>query len=150
MRYKGVIGEIDEHIIGFTRQIFFPMARFAVFLTFFWFGLFKVLGTSPANPLVFSLLTKTLPFIAPETFLLYFGIFEMIIGLSFIIPHFERPAIVLLIIHMVTTAMPLFVLKTVTWQNTFVPTIEGQYIIKNILFIALSIGIASHLHPKRV
>ena len=149
MSFKNTLGEVDERIIGFTRQIFYPMARFAVFLPFFWFGILKVIGASPASPLVLALLAETLPFISPETFLICFGIFEMIIGLSFLIPHFERPAIALLIIHMVTTVMPLFILKAVTWQSTFVPTMEGQYIIKNILFIALAIGIAAHLHPRR-
>jgi len=28
-----------------------------------------------------------------------------------------------------------------------VPTLEGQYIIKNLALIAVAIGIASHLHP---
>jgi len=149
MRYRETLGKIDEKIIHYMRRVFFPFARFAIFIIFFWFGILKVLGASPASPLVLSLLAETLPFITPETFLIYFGIFEIIIGISFTIPRFERFAIMLLLIHMVTTGLPLFMLKTITWQNTFVPTMEGQYIIKNILFIALAVGIASHLHPKQ-
>ena len=148
MEYKKALGTVDEKTIHYMRRIFFPFARFAIFIIFFWFGILKVIGISPASPLVLSLLAETLSFITPEIFLIYFGIFEMIIGISFIIPRFERFAIALLAIHMITTSLPLFMLKTITWQSTFAPTMEGQYIIKNILFIALAIGIASHLHPK--
>ena len=48
---------------------------------------------------------------------------------------------------MTTTILPLFLLTTVTWSGFMVPTLEGQYIIKNILIIAAAIGIAANLHP---
>jgi hypothetical protein len=38
-------------------------------------------------------------------------------------------------------------LPAVTWQSFFVPTLEGQYIIKNLVIIALAIALASHLEP---
>src|SRR3989344_5087812 len=138
MRYRETLGKIDEKIIHYMRRVFFPFARFAIFIIFFWFGILKVLGASPASPLVLSLLAETLPFITPETFLIYFGIFEIIIGISFTIPRFERFAIMLLLIHMVPTGLPLFMLTTITWKNTFAPTMEGQYIIKNILLLNVS------------
>jgi uncharacterized membrane protein YkgB len=144
------LGKTDEKIIDLMRRIFFPFARFAIFLPFFWFGLLKVIEASPASPLVLALLGKTMPFISPDAFLVGFGIFEMIIGISLLIPHFERPAIALLLLHLFTTMMPLFILPSLTWQRAFVPTMEGQYIIKNILFIALAMGIAAHLRPRRI
>ena len=48
---------------------------------------------------------------------------------------------------MITTAGPLVLLPSETWQSFFVPTLEGQYIIKNLVIIAAAIGIAAHLHP---
>ena len=149
MNYKTALGNIDEAIINYMRGIFLPFARFAIFLIFFWFGMLKVIGASPASPMVVSLLKVTMPFISPDIFLVGFGIFEMLIGISFIVPHLERVAIALLLAHMVTTTMPLFMLESMAWQGTFVPTLEGQYIIKNILFIALAIGIATQLRPRQ-
>jgi len=130
-------------------KVFLPFARFSIFIIFFWFGLLKVIDASPASPMVLSLLDRTMPFMNSDAFLMYFGIFEMIIGITFLIPRFTRIAIALLVIHMTTTVMPLFLLKSLVWHSTFVPTLEGQYIIKNILFVALAIGIASHLHTRR-
>jgi uncharacterized membrane protein YkgB len=48
---------------------------------------------------------------------------------------------------MVTTFMPLFLIPQETWAGFFVPTLEGQYIIKNFVLIAAAIGIAANLHP---
>jgi len=48
---------------------------------------------------------------------------------------------------MVTTFMPLFLVTSATWSGMMVPTLECQYIIKNLLIIAAAVGIAAHLHP---
>ena len=71
----------------------------------------------------------------------------MIIGICFLVPNLERLAIFLLIPHMVMTSLPLFLLPSIAWQTFFVPTLEGQYIIKNLVIIALAIGIAAQLKP---
>ena len=126
-----------------------PMARFAIFVVYFWFGLLKVLALSPANPLVADLLDKTLPFISFNEFIILFGLFEMLIGLMFLAPGLERAAIALLMLHMVTTIMPLVLLPAITWSGFLVPTLEGQYIIKNLALIAIALGIGAQLTPFR-
>ena len=119
-------------------------SRFALFVVYFWFGLLKVLGLSPASPLVLSLLGKTMPFMEPHAFLILFGILEVIIGLLFLIPRTEKLALCLLTLHMIAVSLPLILLPQITWQKLFVPTLEGQYIIKNILIIAIAFTLAVH------
>ncbi len=148
MNYQ-FLSHTDHSLITFFRRYSAPLARAAIFVVFFWFGALKVIGASPANSLVINLLHKTLPFVTFETFIICFGIFEMIIGLLFLIPHAERIAILFLALHMVTTILPLIVLPAVTWNGLMIPTLEGQYIIKNLAIIALAFGIAAHLHPMR-
>jgi len=122
-------------------------SRFSLFVVFFWFGLLKVIGLSPANALVKGLysdtLSKTLTFLPFSQFIIVFGIFEMIIGLLFLIPRFKRLALILLGLHMITTFMPLFLLPKMTWQGFLVPTLEGQYILKNLVIISLALMINS-------
>lgn len=118
-------------------------SRFSLFVVYFWFGVLKVVGESPANPLVSDLLSKTMPFMGFETFILLLGIFEMAIGLSFLFPRILKFSLLALALHMVTTVMPLILLPVITWSGMFVPTLEGQYIIKNLLIIAAAINIAS-------
>jgi uncharacterized membrane protein YkgB len=142
-----MINIIDRHIINKCRRIFPFAARTSLFIIYFWFGLLKVLGTSPANPLVDSLLKSTMPFLTFQSFIFFFGILEMVIGICFLIPNFNRIAGLLFLGHMATTFMPLVMLPVLTWQSPFVPTLEGQYIIKNVALMATAVGLASIMKP---
>jgi len=143
------ITTIDEQIIATLKKISGPLARLSLFVIFFWFGILKVLGTSPANQMVESLQQKTLPFLSFSTFIILFGIYEMIIGLLFIIPRLERVAIAILIPHIIMTSLPLIFLPGMTWEGFLVPTMEGQYIIKNLVIVALALATGARLEPLK-
>ena len=149
MNIKENISTVDLTIINAFQKIATPIARFGLFLIYFWFGLLKVVGVSPASPLVRALFERTIHFMPFPTVLILFGLFEMLIGILFLIRGCERIVIPLLFFHMVTTFMPLFLVPNATWTGFLVPTLEGQYIIKNVALIAAAIGIASHVHPYR-
>ncbi|HEV7424145.1 MAG TPA: hypothetical protein VGO21_03060, partial [Candidatus Paceibacterota bacterium] len=144
-----LIRNIDIKLIHFFRRISLPIARFGLFVVFFWFGMLKVVGLSPASGLVQSLFERMIPFMNFSTFIILFGLLECLIGILFLFHGFERIVIPLLFLHMVTTFLPLFVLPHVTWSGFLVPTLEGQYIIKNLVVIGLAVGVASHLHPMK-
>ena len=138
---------IDVQVIHFFKKTAEFFARFGLFVIFFWFGLLKVLDLSPASPLVQELFQKTVPFMTFPIFFMFFGIFEMLIGILFFFRGAERVVIPLLFIHMITTFMPLFLLPDVVWSQFLVPTLEGQYIIKNLVIIAAAVSVAANLHP---
>ncbi len=138
---------IDIKIISFCRDAFIPAARIGLFVIFFWFGLLKVLGLSPASELVHKLFEQTISFMSFNTFIILFGYFEMLIGALFLVKGAERVVMPLLLMHMITTFMPLVILPQETWQKFLVPTLSGQYIIKNLALIAAAIGIAAQIHP---
>lgn len=138
----------DAKIIHFFRRISIPTARISLFIVFFWFGLLKAIGLSPAGSLVHGLFDSTLAGLLPfHAFYVGFALFECLIGILFIIKGAERIVIPLLFIHMITTFLPLIFLPSESWQAPFVPTLVGQYIIKNLVLVAAAIGIAAHLHP---
>lgn len=137
----------DAALIHALRKVSVPLARLAMFVIFFWFGFLKIIGTSPANPLVQNLLESTLPFMTFETFIVGFAVYEMIIGIAFLIPRCERLALALLIPHMIMTTGPLVLLPEIAWQGFMTPTLEGQYIIKNFALVALAIAVISHITP---
>lgn len=124
-----------------------PAARMALFVVFFWFGLLKVIGVSPADPIVEALLTATLPGVPFDPFRIVFGLYEMAIGAAFLMAGMERAAVILLLPHMAMTFLPLVFLADLTWQSVLVPTFAGQYIVKNLVIIALALSLAAHLHP---
>ena len=142
------VRNIDSIIINSFRRIEVPLARTAIFIVYFWFGLLKILGVSPAGPLVHELFQQTMPaFIPFPLFYTVFALYEVVIGVLFLIRGCERPAILLLAIHLVTTAMPLVLLPVTVWHAPFVPTLEGQYIIKNVLIAAAAVVIGANLVP---
>ena len=113
-------------------------ARLALFIVFFWFGILKVFGVSPATGLVKDLLQMTLPFIPAAGFVIFLGLWESLIGILFLFPKATKWAFWLMIVQMFTTFGPLVFLPSATWQRfLFVPTLEGQYIIKNVVLLAL-------------
>lgn len=141
------IHKTDAEVIRFFRKVSVPAARIGLFIIFFWFGILKVIDLSPASGLVQRLFETTIPWIPFSVFLIGFGLFEVLIGILFLIRGVERIVIPLLFIHMITTFMPLFLLPQETWSGFLTPTLEGQYIIKNVALIAAAFGIAAHLHP---
>ena len=124
------------------------LSRISIFVIYFWFGFLKLIDASPANPLVESLLNKTLPFINFSQFIIFLGVWEMVVGVFFLIPKLEKAAIIIFALHTITTLMPLFLLPTVAWKGLFVPTLEGQYMIKNLITIALAVNIISQAKPN--
>ena len=136
--------------VNFFKRINTPAARLAIFILFFWFGVLKVLDLSPATPLVQNLFEQTMPFMSFGLFLVLFGLFEMLIGTLFLIKGLEKWALSFLVIHLIMTASPLALLPDMTWSGFMVPTMEGQYIIKNILILALGISIAASLQPAKI
>lgn len=115
----------------------FRLSRISLFVIYFWFGSLKVLGLSPANPLVAELLNRTLPSLNFNQFIIWFGLFEMLIGVLFLFPRLIKIAAVVLIAHMLTTFLPLVFLPEMTWHGFLTPTLEGQYIIKNLVILSL-------------
>jgi uncharacterized membrane protein YkgB len=143
------ISRIDQKIINWARTSERTWFHVSIAIVFIWFGMLKVLGLSPASGLVHSLFDETITFMAFDTFYTLFAWLEVAIGVLFLIPRMERIVIPILLVHMVTTAGPLFFLPTETWSGFLVPTLVGQYIIKNIVIIAVAIGIAGSLKPIR-
>jgi uncharacterized membrane protein YkgB len=114
-------------------------SRIVLFIIYAWFGVLKLFNLSPANPLVASLLKKTLPFVTFGQFIVFLGLAEVFLGILFLFPRHTKLSKVLFVIHMVVTTMPMFLLPQIAWTQFLVPTLEGQYIIKNLALIALVI-----------
>lgn len=147
MNKRKRIEAFDLRLIGFLRQWHIPLARVALFLVFFWFGLIKIIGLSPATPLVIMLTART---VGVEYFTVLFfvlSLLECLIGVLFLFPKATRIVIPLLLFHMLLVCSPLVLVPEMTWTSFMVPTLEGQYIIKNAVIVALAIGIASHTKP---
>jgi uncharacterized membrane protein YkgB len=141
------IKNIDLQIIDWLRRSFMPVARVAIFIVYFYFGLLKLLDVSPASPLASALTAKTIGMQYFHTSFIILAIFECVIGVLFLFPRATRAVIPMLFIHMAVVCSPLFLVPSEAFTQAFVPTLEGQYIIKNVVIIAVAIGIAAQTKP---
>ena len=119
------------------------LVRIPLFIIFFWFGFLKIINLSPAQNLVLDTV-YWMPFLSAETWVIVIGYWEGLIAIFFIFKRTTFIAMLFLLLQMSGTFLPLIILPEVTFQksNPLLPTLEGQYIIKNIIIItaALIIG----------
>lgn len=142
------VERFDERIINLFRHYGDEFGRFSFFVVFFWFGILKVLQLSPAESLVAELLQNTFLNVIPEaSFLAIFGLFEMIIGILILFPKFDRVNFLIIVLHFITTAMPLVILPNISWHALMVPTLVGQYIIKNLVLLAFGVMLVARMKP---
>lgn len=127
----------------FLRRISLPLSRIAFFIVFFWFGILKMMELSPSHAVVHTIYEHTAWFIPWNIFIVLFGGYECLIGVILLFPGKEKWALYMLIPHAVTTFAPLVILPGLVWKSFLVPNLIGQYIIKNLVIIALAIFIAS-------
>jgi uncharacterized membrane protein YphA (DoxX/SURF4 family) len=113
--------------------------RIAMAIVYIWFGGLKVLGLSPAHDLV----VKTITYFFPAWMVPILGYWEVAIGACFLFRKTLPAAIVLFALHIPGTMTPLAVLQDLSFVSfPFVPSLVGQYIVKNVVLIAAVITIA--------
>lgn len=129
--------KIDRKITYWMARYGLRLMRIGLGIIFLWFGALKLFpGLSPAEELV----RNTIYFVNPDWFIPVLALWEMAIGIGLIFGIFMRLTLLLLFLQMPGTALPLFVLPEVVWtQFPFGLTLEGQYIIKNLVLITAGI-----------
>ncbi|MEL6812043.1 MAG: hypothetical protein AAFP76_11965 [Bacteroidota bacterium] len=125
-----------------------PALRISFAIIFIWFGILKPFGLSAAEPLL-KATVAWLPFGSPEVWLAVIGWWEVIIGVCFLFKKTTRIAIPLLLLQMAGTFMPMVFLPEVVYQRPWViylPTMEGQYIIKNVMIISAALVVGGSVY----
>lgn len=123
------------------------LLRISIGIIFFWFGFQKFfpgissaedIATRTIDVLSFGLVKS--PYSMP-----ILATWESLIGLGFIFGKYLKTTVILLYAQMVGTIFPLFVFPEETFYMVpFIPTIEGQYILKNIIIITAAMVILAY------
>ncbi|NNE71618.1 MAG: DoxX family protein [Rhodothermales bacterium] len=139
---------LDRAIVGWMAANGLAIMRVSLGIVFLWFGLLKLFpGLSPAEALV----RNTVYFVDPDLFLPVLAIWEALIGIGLIMGRFMRTTLLLLFLQMPGTALPLVVLPEVVWtQFPFGLTLEGQYIIKNLVLIGAALVLGATVRGGRL
>lgn len=137
---------IDPILSGWMNRHGHLFLRISMGIIFIWFGLLKCFGQSPANELV----AHTVYWVDPKLFIPILGWWEVLIGVCFLFRPLIRLAIFLLFLQIGGTFLPLIVLPEVCFEKfPFVLTIEGQYIVKNLLIISAAIVLGGTVRSRR-
>jgi uncharacterized membrane protein YkgB len=136
--------KFDVKLIELLNRVSLPVLQISLGIIFIWFGVLKIFGDSPANDLI----TKTIYWFDPAIFIPVLGVWEAAIGVCLIVPAFIRVGLFLLALQMPGTFLPLILLPEVCFQSVpFNLTLEGQYIIKNLVLIGAAIVVGGRLTP---
>ena len=123
-----------------------PLMRVSLAVIFLWFGILKFFPSgSPIQVLtVRTISVLTFGQIAPELSLFLCAVLECVIGVGLLSCAFLRTAVLLLLVQMAGTLLPLvFFPSEMFVRIPFVPTLEGQFIIKNIVLITAALVVGS-------
>lgn len=139
---------LDRAIVAWMSRYGVPLLRISIGVVFFWFGALKLIpGASPAEPLI----REALDFLPMNLFLPFLGLWEMVIGLGFILGKYMRLTILLMMLQMVGAASPLVLYPQAVWVSfPFILTLEGQYIIKNMVLISAALVIGSTVRGRQI
>ena len=144
---------IDQRITAWMARHGITLTRIALGIVFLWFGFIKFIpGWSPAEGLASrTIQALTFGLIAPKTGVMILAAWETAIGIGLLTGKFLRVTLGLLFLQMPGTMLPLFFYPRETFTIIpFAPTLEGQYIIKNLVLIAAAIVVGATVRGGRL
>ncbi len=137
---------LDRRITRALAKVGVPALRLGLGIVFVWFGVLKFFpGASPAQDLATQTIERlTLGLVMPDVSLPVLATWETLIGLGLLSGRFLRPTLFLLAVQMAGTVTPLVLFPDQAFsQFPLAPTLEGQYIIKNIVIIGAAMVVGA-------
>lgn len=128
------------------------LLRISLGVIFFWFGMLKFFpGVSPAQDLAARTITQlTFGLLTPSVAVTILALWECLIGMGFILGKFQKATLLLLFLQMIGTFTPVFLFPNEVFTAIpFAPTLEGQYIIKNIVIVSAGFVLGATVFGKK-
>lgn len=144
---------LDKNLTAYMARYGITLLRLSVGIVFLWFGLLKFFpGLSSAEDLA----TRTIHILSfglvpPPAALIILAAWECAVGLGLILGVFLRTTLLLLWLQMAGTVTPVFIFpQEVFSQFPYAPTLEGQYIIKNLVLVSAGIVVGATVRGGRL
>ena len=146
VRYSPLTG-VDQLIISFLRNYSIAALRIALGLVFVWFGALKVFDVTPVAELV----ANTVYWVNPDWLVPVLGVFEVGVGLGLLLRLALRFVLLALVLQLVGTFLVLVVQPGIAFQdgNPLLLTVEGEFVIKNLVLITAAMVVGSTVRPVR-
>jgi uncharacterized membrane protein YphA (DoxX/SURF4 family) len=145
--------KVDERLTHWMAHHGVAVLRISLGIIFFWFGFLKFFpGASPAVELATTTMSVlSFSILTPEISIVILAVWESSIGIGLIAGRFIRITLLLLWVQMLGTITPLFLFPEEAFTMfPITPTLEGQYIIKNIVLVSAGIVIGATVRGGRI
>jgi len=137
---------LDRQIIGWMERYSHLLHRVTLGVFFIWLGTLKTFGVSTAT----SLIAHVVYWGDPQFMVPILGWWEVAIGVCLVFRPLVRVALTLLLIRLPGTALALILLPEICFIDVpFVPTPEGQYLIKDMILIGAALVIGSTINKEK-
>jgi uncharacterized membrane protein YphA (DoxX/SURF4 family) len=150
---KQTFHKTDKIVTNWMAANGIALLRISIGFIFFWFGILKYFnGLSPAADIAVKTI-KTLSFgqLSDNLILFVLATWEVLIGLGFLLNIFLRAALLLLFLQMIGTFTPLFLFPSEVFNIfPYSLTIEGQYIVKNIVIVTAGIVLGATVRGGKI
>ena len=147
------LDRLDMSIVRWLARYSLPFLRIGMGIVFLWFGALKFFpGLSPATDLaVRTIDVLTFGLVPGNVSLILLATLETAIGLGFLTGRSMRLALALLVFQMAGTLTPLALFPGEAFMRfPYAPTLEGQYIIKNLVLIGAGLVIGSTVRGGQI
>ncbi|MBA3363892.1 MAG: DoxX family protein [Actinomycetota bacterium] len=136
---------LDERLRPLLARIGVPLLRISLGVVFLWFGFLKIFDVSPVSGLV----ANTIYWFDPDVVVPALGAFEVFVGACLVAGRLMRIALPLLVLQMAGTFMVLVLLPDVAFSdgNPLLLTVEGEFVVKNLVLLSAALVIGSRLAP---
>lgn len=127
--------------------------RVSLGVIYLWFGVLKFFpGVSPAEKLaVDTMEALTLGLFPSGSHAFVLAGWESLIGIGLLTGRFMRLTLILLGLQMLGTFMPLVLFPEVAFDSfPFVPSMEGHYIIKNLVLVGAAMALGATVRGGKV
>ena len=153
MQLKAILDRNDAQITAWMARHGLTLLRVSVGLVFLWFGFLKFFpGLSPAQELA----TRTIDvmtggILSPRTSIVLLAAWESAIGVGLLLGLFMRVTLLLLLLQLLGTLTPLFFFPAEVFARVpYAPTLEGQYIIKNMVLISAGLVLGATVRGGKI
>jgi uncharacterized membrane protein YphA (DoxX/SURF4 family) len=137
---------LDDALTRWMARHGVRLLRLSLGVVFLWFGALKLFpGLSPAQNLAGETVAKlSFGLVAPAVAVPVLAVWECAIGLGLLTGRFLRATLFLLWLQMLGTVTPLFLFPELCFTVIpIAPTLEGQYILKNLVLVAAGLVIGA-------
>ncbi len=151
--YSTKLDRIDSMLTSWMARNGVQLLRLSLGIIFFWFGVLKFFpGLSPAESLAGNTIaTLSFGLVPARAAVWILAVWETLIGVGLLSGRFLRETLLLLWLQMLGTLTPLVLFPEATFaQFPIAPTLEGQYIIKNLVLISAGIVIGATVRGGRL